>query len=196
MSTWTGVSGINEGYVLELYERFRQDPASVDAATRAAFERMAPPAPEAAGAAPAVKAPPPAAAGPLDAAALRRIVGAVNLAESIRKYGHLGAQLDPLGTPPWGDPSLAPEAHGISEADLAELPASLIGGPLAEHAASAREAIRALRQVYCSRTGYDYAHIFRPEERVWLRRAAEEGLFRSPHSPVLEEEVLDRITEV
>jgi 2-oxoglutarate dehydrogenase E1 component len=193
MPAWPGVSGINEGYILELYERFRQDPSSVDAATRAAFDRMPPPAE-------AAEAPPPAAApaaGAAPAAAdLRRIVGAVNLAESIRKYGHLGAQLDPLGTPPWGDPSLAPEAHGITESDLRELPASLVGGPLAERAASAWDAIQALRQVYCSRTGYDYAHIFRPEERVWLRRAAEEGLFRPPHVPVLEEELLDRITEV
>ena len=28
------ISGINAGYVLELYEKFRQDPQSVDAATR------------------------------------------------------------------------------------------------------------------------------------------------------------------
>ena len=28
------ISGINAGYVLELYEKFRQDPQSVDAASR------------------------------------------------------------------------------------------------------------------------------------------------------------------
>ena len=36
------------------------------------------------------------------------IVGAANLAESIRRYGHLAAQLDPLGSTPLGDPSLSP----------------------------------------------------------------------------------------
>ena len=36
------------------------------------------------------------------------IVGAANLAESIRRYGHLAAQLDPLGSAPPGDPSLSP----------------------------------------------------------------------------------------
>ena len=30
--------GVNAGYVLELYERYRQNPESVDPATRAAFE--------------------------------------------------------------------------------------------------------------------------------------------------------------
>ncbi|HEX2311096.1 MAG TPA: hypothetical protein VHH91_10285, partial [Vicinamibacterales bacterium] len=149
MPDWTDIGGVNEGYVLELYERFLQDPSAVDAATRAVFEKWAP----VFGGEDATTAGP---AAPRSGAASRppdvhKIVGAVNLAESIRRYGHLGAKLDPLGTPPWGDPSLAPEAHGISEADLLELPASLVGGPVAEHAANAAEAIAGLRRVYCSR---------------------------------------------
>ena len=63
------------------------------------------------------------------------IVGAANLAESIRRYGHLAAQLDPLGSPPLGDPSLSPQAHGITDDDLKRLPASLVGGPVAETSA-------------------------------------------------------------
>ena len=115
------------------------------------------------------------------------IVGAVNLAESLRKYGHLKAQLDPLGKRPFGpsgDPSLAPEAHGLTPDDLRRLPASLIGGPIAARAANAFEAIEALRKVYCSTTGYDYAHVFVPEEREWLRHAAESGQFRPPVDPI------------
>src|SRR5713101_5720043 len=34
--------GPNAGYVLELYERYRKDPASVDAATRAIFDSWSP----------------------------------------------------------------------------------------------------------------------------------------------------------
>ena len=40
MSEWREFGGVNEGYVLELYERFQKDPSSVDAATRALFERQ------------------------------------------------------------------------------------------------------------------------------------------------------------
>ena len=69
------------------------------------------------------------AAGTIGPGDVRTIVGAVNLAEAIRRYGHLGAQLDPLGSAPWGDPSLAPEAHSITEADLHGLPASLVVRP-------------------------------------------------------------------
>ena len=35
--------GPNAGYVLELYERYQQNPQSVDAATREFFERWTPP---------------------------------------------------------------------------------------------------------------------------------------------------------
>ena len=44
MNPWNEFSGANEGYVLELFERFQRDPASVDEATRAAFRTWGPPA--------------------------------------------------------------------------------------------------------------------------------------------------------
>ena len=181
--------GVNAGYVLELYERYRQDPASVDPATRAAFETWTPADPGAAGAgaAPAGQAP---------AASLQAAVAAFNLAQAIRRYGHLAAETDPLGSTPLGDPSLAPAAYGISDADLQELPASLVGGPAAENATSAYEAIQNLRRIYCSTTGYDYAQVFVPEERQWLRHAAESGRFRPPVDPIDADGLLDRITQV
>ncbi len=45
--------GINAGYVAELYERYRRDPNSVDAASRAIFEHWTPESEGAAVAAPA-----------------------------------------------------------------------------------------------------------------------------------------------
>jgi 2-oxoglutarate dehydrogenase E1 component len=196
-------SGVNAGYVAELYDRFRQDPQSVDAATRAAFERGDPTAdaagaPGAGPAAGSVNGPTSgsAAAPAMSGASMAAVVGTVNLAESLRKYGHLKAQLDPLGARPIGDPSLAPEAHGLAPDDLRRLPASLIGGPIAAGAANALEAIGALNRVYCSTTGYDYAHIFVPEEREWLRYAAESGQFRPPQRPIDAIALLDRLSQV
>ena len=182
MSTWEEFSGLNRGYVLELYEKYRQDPASVDADTRALFEQWTPPADEAveiSGGMPVLKA-----------------VGAVNLAQSIRRYGHLAAQLDPLGSAPPGDPTLLPETHGLTNADLRSMPASLIWSALAEGAANAHEVVEAFRSVYCSTTGYDFAHVFVPEERRWLRQAVESGRFRSPADPINHVALLDRLTQV
>jgi 2-oxoglutarate dehydrogenase E1 component len=181
MDIWNDFQGPNAGYVLELYERYRQDPNSVDAATRAYFERWTPPAEG------AIAAPAPA---------IDKIMGAVNLAQAIREYGHLEAQLDPLGSQPTGDPGLNPATHGISEEDLRQLPSSLIGGPIASKTGTAWEAIQALRRTYSSKTGYDYDHLRLPEEREWLRSAAESGRFRPPEDPIDSQALLKRLTRV
>lgn len=175
MDLWQEFHGPNAGYVLDLYERFCEDPTSVAPATRAFFERWSPDG----------AAPQPERAAALAGPATDRVMGAVNLATAIREYGHLAARIDPLGlaNPP-GDPALHPSSHGISEDDLRALPASLIGGPAAKDAADALEAIARLRGVYSATIGYDYDHIRLPEERNWLREAAESRRFRPPHEPL------------
>src|SRR5688500_962951 len=184
MASWQEFTGLNRGYVLELYERYREDPASVDPDTRALFEQWAPPA-EPGGEAVAAAGIP-----------VHRIVGAVNLAQSIRRYGHLAAQLDPLGTPPPGDPSLGPETHGVTNDDLRQLPATLISSALCENASNMYEVVESFRRVYCSTSGYDFAHVFVPEERRWLRQAVECGRYRSPADPINPVALLDRLTQV
>ncbi len=128
--------------------------------------------------------------------AVRKIVGAVNLAQSIRRYGHLAAQLDPLGSRPIGDPSLRPETHGVTEAELHGLPANLVSSSLCAGASNMSEVVEAFRRAYCSTTGYDLSHVFVPEERRWLREAIECGRFRAPADPIDPIALLDRLTEV
>jgi 2-oxoglutarate dehydrogenase E1 component len=185
MPSWGEFTGMNRGYVLELFEKFRQDPSSVDAGTRALFEQWAPPAED-------TEEP-----GPVSGESLHKAVSAVTLAQSIRRYGHLAAKLDPLGIrAPLGDPSLLPETHGITDEDLRRLPASLINSPLCQAAASMFDVVEAFRRTYCSTTGYDYSHVFVPEERRWLRHAAECGRFRAPDDPIDPLALLDRLTQV
>lgn len=187
LNTWLDFYGPNAGYVLELYERYRQDPESVDAATREFFARWSPPGPgDLAGNGAAISAP----------AAVDKIVGAVNLASAIREYGHLAAQLDPIGAEPPGDPALAVEAHNLTDDDLRELPAHLVGGPVGQRSANAYEAIQELREIYSSRIGYDFDHIRIPEEREWLREAVESRRFRPPETAEFSNELLDRLTQV
>ncbi len=183
MSGWQEFTGLNRGYVLELYEKYRQDPSSLDDDTKAIFERWTPTQEES-----------PAAL--TSGVPLEKVVGAVNLAESMRRYGHLAAKLDPMGMrPPIGDPSLLAATHGVTDEDLRQMPASLIAGPL-DGVTTAYDAIEALRRIYCSTTGYDYAHVFVPEEREWLRQAAERGRFRAPADPIDPAKLLDRLSEV
>jgi 2-oxoglutarate dehydrogenase E1 component len=182
--------GVNEAWVLDLYERYQADPASVDEGIRAFFRQWKPPegwlVTEAEATLPRTAE---------SARTYGKVVAAVNLAESIRKFGHLAAQLDPLGSDPPGDPSLDPAFHGITEDELAELPASLIVGPIAQDKRNALEVIQELRRVYSSVSGWDWAHLRVPEEREWLQTAVERGLYRPPADPIDEVALLDRLTQ-
>ena len=90
------IRGVNEGYLLELYEQYQRNPQAVDAETRKFFQSWAPET-----VVPATSV--------VSGINPEVIVGAVNLAQSIRRYGHLAATIDPLGSRPLGDPALLPE---------------------------------------------------------------------------------------
>jgi 2-oxoglutarate dehydrogenase E1 component len=190
MSSQLDFHGPNAGYVQELYERYVRSPESVDARTRQYFDRFgAPPANGHAEAAPASESTP-------SSAATEKIFGAANFAQAIRLFGHLNAQLDPLGSAPISDPELSPEVHGITYDDLRALPASMVGGPIAQTAANAHDAIRELEAVYSSRIGYDFDHIRQPKERQWLREAAESRRFRFNEGREKAIALLERLTQV
>lgn len=212
--------GPNAGYVIELYERYRVDPASVDPAARALFSRWAPPG----------TAPPPASPASNQAVSQResgaaaddrstattgdrppvpetitrqefeawlRTAGALSrLINGIREYGHLAARLDPLGQEPPGDPELDPATHAIQVSDLAQLPASLVDSPVNRIARHALDAVVALRRIYSGTTGYDIDHVQVAAERAWLHEAIEAGWFRTPLNAADQRLILDRLIQV
>lgn len=187
MDLWHEFHGPNAGYVLELYDRFRANPNSVDPATRAAFERWQPPA----------EGQPAVPSGEIIVPEADKVMATVNLATTIREYGHLAAHIDPLGmADPPGDPALHPSDHGLTEADLRALPASIIGGKPAEGATNALDAIARLREIYSTSIGYDYDHMRLPDERAWLREAAETRRFRPPNDPLDPRRLLEQLTKV
>ncbi len=203
MPNWNDFHGPNAGYILELYERYQRDPTTVDPATRTFFQQWTPPEALPIATNGHIEEPSRATvnaltdAAPLDGTNLLTIVGVANLAQSIREYGHLDAQLDPLGSTPPGEPSLALDYHGLTEADLHRLPASLVGGPVAERTTTAWEAISELRRLYSGlRTGYDFDHLRILTVREWLRDAVESDTYGPAAVPIDEIRLLERLTQV
>ena len=188
--------GPNAGYVIELYDRYRANPDDVDAATRALFSRWnAPAAPYRNGnSAPAPAVAPSAAPPP--ALDVTRIVLAARFCRMTRELGHRAARIDPLGNTPPGDPELDLAYYGLTETDLASLPASVVGGPLAQGAANCLEALDRLRRVYSGPVGYETDHIQDPAERAWLYEAAETERFFKNFDAETKRQILERLTEV
>ena len=203
MDIWQQFHGPNAGYLFELYEKYQQDPQSVDPITRTYFEHWTPTT-EGQNGQTAVSASAPTTytngtsgqmvTGTIDS---DKLVALTNLAISIREYGHLAANIDPLGlnNPP-GDPALNLEMYGLTEKDLQQLPASAIGGPVAKGVNNAAEAIASLRDIYSSSIGYDFDHLRVPEERDWLREAAESRRFHPRAAAWDPGALLERLTDV
>ena len=180
--------GPNAGYVLDLYERYLNNPAAVDAVTRAAFDRWSPRE-----LAPGEGEQQGEPAAPVQVA---QIVAATELAHAIRERGHLGARLDPLESEPLGDPALIAGTHGISEAELAQLPPGIIGGHACEGARNALEAINTLRSMYSGTISYEFDQVKSPVERGWLRDAVGLNLYRETQDAAARVKLLQRLTQV
>ncbi len=188
--------GPNAGYVLELYDRYRQDPQSVDAATRAIFEKWSPNGSSTAS--PTVVAGANGASGAMvpSAPQVAKVVAASALAHAIRSRGHLGAHLDPLGTEPLGDPALLPETYGLTSEDLIQLPPTVVGGHSADGASNALEAIGALNAMYSGTISYEFDQVKSPVERAWLRDAVGLGLYQQKPDRNASRALLKRLTQV
>ena len=128
----------------------------------------------------------------LDPSLLAKAAGAASLADSIRAYGHLAAQIDPLGNTPPGTPELTPEFHGITEADLASIPGSV----LRASEPTAADAVARLRSLYSSNIGFEFDHLGQAAEREWLKSEIESGRLHQPLSADEKKAVLRRLTEV
>lgn len=189
MSSEPIASVFNDGYVAEAYESFRRDPASVDESWRQFFrfaESLGSTAVPPTGAAVA------GGATAVDTALLRKVAGAAGLLDSIRAYGHLAAEIDPLGTRPPGTPELTPEFHGLSEADLDAIPGDVLNAP----EPTAAETVKRLRQLYSSNVGFEFDHLGAATEREWLRQQIESGRVQQPLSTGEKKAILRRLTEV
>ena len=185
--------GPNAGYVLDLYDRYLADPSSVDPETRSFFATLDPAEVDRVATSSVATAP---AARSASGVNVEAVVGAAGLTQSIREFGHLAVQLDPLGSAPHGAPELNPAFHGISEADLRALPPSAVRSPAAAGAANAAEAIQRLRGIYSTNVGYDFDQVQVAGERAWLQQAVETGAYTERPDDAKRIRILKRLTEV
>ena len=184
--------GVNSGYVMELYERFLENPSLVDPTTRKIFNIWKPEP----GKVEHLKNDGGYVNGMTDRLDfdVDKVVAVSNLAQSIRRHGHMESKIDPLGSETPSDPTLDPQMHGITEDDLKNLPSKLVGWPIADESSNAYEAISKLKKIYSSTIGYSYDHIYEAEERKWLRESIEKGLYRPPIFPMDELKLLENLT--
>ena len=134
------------------------------------------------------------ATGAPDRVLLGAMQAATSLVKAHRTHGHLGAHLDPLGSPPIGDPAMDPATYGLTQELMEQIPADLLrvyvpGRNLAE-------VLPNLRRTYCSTIAFEIEHISSHEQRVWLREHIESGKYRPALTVEDRLRLLERLTKV
>ena len=134
------------------------------------------------------------ATGPIAPDMLYHVAAAMALVKAFRMHGHLAAQLDPLGTPPIGDPALDPAPLGLTPEVMAAIPSKVLR--IAVPGRTLAESLPYLQATYCGTMAYEIEHIATHEERVWLREKIESGAYRQPLGAEERRALLERLTEV
>jgi len=172
----------NAHYVEEMYARFREDPGSVPEDWALFFAGF-----DLGGAPPAATMRGPSAPPPQEAA--DHVGGVYGLVLAYREFGHLIADLDPLGDSPRAHPLLELSHFGLSESDLDRVVDPMpFTGPFS---GTLRELIAALRETYCGTLGVEFMDISDKHRRDWLETHMEANRNR----PVLADEDRVRILE-
>jgi len=209
-------SGANGAFIAELYDRFLQDPSSVDPSWAVIFGELnddpAGVSKDVGGAswaksrtaiigqrdpedAPKGNGKQASAADMTEAA--RDSIRARILIRSYRVRGHLSAQFDPLGLVGKGyHKDLDYQTYGFTEDDLdREFYLDTYSALAGRERATLREILQILNDTYCSSIGVEYMHIQEVEERAWIQEQMEGVPFRQNFSATLKKNIYKDIVE-
>lgn len=165
---WKGFYGPNLGYMNDMYEQYQNDPDSVDEDLRELFNRLG--APPVSTATKAVKTSLPVGneTNPL------KIAAAVKLANSIRTYGHLAADISPLEEDQ-DSHLLEPARFDLTDEDLEAIPAKVVWWQAPDSVHNGLDAVNRMREIHTKSLAYEFSHVYDVDERIWLNRKVETG---------------------
>lgn len=190
---WETFSGPNLGYVIGQYDLFQTNPEEVDPELKSFFEISGPPSLDASVGAviSMVTAQPAGATLPME-----KIISAVKLAENIRTYGHLAADIYPLKDTPLDATLIQMQKYGLTEADLRQISAEFICPTSPSHVQDGFQAVEYLTQLYTKTLAFEFQHVSDVEEKEWLTHMVESRSIFPTVTKEKKELLLKRLHEV
>ncbi len=181
-------TGPNLGYVIGMYEQFKEDPEAVSEDVAAFFEAFG--APTANGV--SVED----VAGGAVAADYSKVLATYSLIEGIRAFGHLAANIYPLNDRKADTTRIEPSYYGLTDEDLMNIPAGFFVKEVPANIENALELVNYLRSVYTGTIAYEFGHLVDESERAWLQQKVEDGSMTPNFSPEERKYLLERLTHV
>jgi 2-oxoglutarate dehydrogenase E1 component len=136
------------------------------------------------------------AAQNFDGMNLEKLAAAYKLAENIRTYGHLAANVYPVGEFPKDTHHIDPKEFDLSIEDLKAIPPSFIWKEAPSSVNNGWEAIQMLQEVYTKNISYEFSHVHEAEERQWLNTMVETSQHYPDFSADEKKNLLYRLSEV
>ena len=191
LNKYTYLKSSNAEYIDEVFERYLQDPSSVDESWRWFFEGIEIGSELAPSLEPSEVAAPIAPAGTsVDWASEVRVA---DLIQTYRRLGKKIASIDPLSPAPSSVPELELSAFGLSNADLGK---SFQAAKLAGLSVSKLSDILAhLKATYCGTIAVEFSHIENTEARQWLLQQMESTRNRTAIDSETRKLIYRRLTE-
>ncbi|SFA48380.1 2-oxoglutarate dehydrogenase E1 component [Parageobacillus thermantarcticus] len=195
---WSQFYGPNLGYVMEMYEQYLEDPDSVDPELKQLFEQWGAPTTEterfeysesAAKTHQTFRL-------PENPTIFSKLVAAVKLADNIRHYGHLAADVNPLNNQNKDTRRIELSEFDLTEEDLKEIPVPFICPHAPSHVRNGLDAINHLRKIYTDKIAFEFSQVHNLEEKNWLIKEIESGAYYPSLSNEEKVALLRRLTEV
>ncbi|UCZ54909.1 2-oxoglutarate dehydrogenase E1 component [Bacillus shivajii] len=189
---WSQFYGPNFGYMLEVYEDFLNDPNSVDEDLQQFFNKWG--APEEKDLPQQTTVQDKGQFVP-SAEQVHSIANAIKLSESIRRNGHLLANISPI-EPRQEKELFHLESFQLTEDLLKAVPAELLCPQAPSHVKNGLDAINHLKEVYTSTLAFEFNQVHDIEERKWLYEMVESGKYRPSFSTDKKKQLLERLNKV
>jgi 2-oxoglutarate dehydrogenase E1 component len=158
---WESFYGPNMGYIYEAFEKYQEDPNSVDDTLKSLFEQLGPP--------PVEDTPIETVTEPVVNQDLKSIVSAMKLLRNLRRFGHLAATINPLEDK-YSRSSRFKEldSYNLTREQLEKIPVDLVWEDAPHFIRNGLEAYEHLSNVYSQSIAYEFEHIHDESERKWL----------------------------
>ncbi|WP_027963796.1 2-oxoglutarate dehydrogenase E1 component [Halalkalibacillus halophilus] len=189
-NVWHAFHGPNMGYIEEQYELFLNDPDAVDESLREMFEEHGEPDWMSSSDETAVS-------GGSSQADLKKLTSTMKLVDSIRRHGHLEANIFPVGKQDERTaPMVDPKTYDLSENDLKQIDVKLLTSDPPKNVKNGLDLINHLKAKYSGNISFEFNHIPEDDEREWLYNKVETGAFDVSLDNEEKKELLNSLAKV
>ncbi|MBM7580187.1 2-oxoglutarate dehydrogenase E1 component [Jeotgalibacillus terrae] len=179
-------SGPNLGYMMEMYDLYQEDPSLVDEELQQYFKENGSPYKE--------KSKQTEVA--IEGTDYSKVIAAVQLAENIRTYGHLAADINPLHDKEKDSERIDLETHNLTKEDLEKIPVDILIENSTDEVTNGYEAIEYLRKMYTKTIAFEYSHVHDRKEKKWLKNYIESGSLDAKIEDEKKKSILKRLMQV